>query len=212
MNDRSFFITIPLLLLVGLVAWVYENDTYESFTMPSEGNLQTLILHDFDESLNIDTKITEEEITYKTSGTIDRTDLYKISKSLLQNWDYTPPISVTDGTNHYQLSDVFGSLANTLRFYNQNHYLPQEVELIHLIPPAQKIKFDHDIEIAFDEIINEVNEIELNEKEGIPSIIHLENTSITSTQFLYAMTQAYLMIENSTEETYLYVIPTKAIE
>lgn len=201
-------VVTSLVLLVGLMGvWQEMND--DIFVLPAEHNLQTTLLAQQEKTLTVSEK-NLDKIEWRETGPVTKKELQALAVSVLQNWNDEPPPYVTDGASNYRTSDVFGLLANAIRYYNQLGALPPSVELIHLIEPGQDITVEHGVQIKTTELLAGVDLIEIHDKAGMPSILTLENISITGPEALHGLAQLYLLLESGSElPQYLYLVPTK---
>lgn len=204
-------LVVALMLLIGGTGiWVQSNNP--AFTLPSENNLQTLVVQEFDETLKTPKPSQQEDLPWVTEGSIEKPALHQLAVSVLQNWEEGIGDAITDGSALYNTTDVFGLLASALRTYNQWGGLPETVPLIHLTRPGQQIDVDYGIQVETLEILEAADTLELTEKTAMPSTVTLASFSITSTEMLHAMAQLYLLLEKGEDlPTHLYIEPAKSL-
>lgn len=197
-----------VLTLAGIGIW---NESHpNAFVLPSEHNLQATLLQEYDSTLEVE-KATDYE--WKEAGSVDQQTLHSLAVSLLQNWNEAPPEYITDGSTRYALEDLFGLLANALRYYNQRAVLPKTLPIVALIGPAQNITVNQGVEVRWEDILTGVDKIEITEKAGIPSTITLDHINLTAAEMLHGMAQVYLMLEEQlrsggTLPSFVYIVPT----
>jgi len=192
------------MLGISLILFISGCQNKDTFIRPSENNLASLLNAP---SIEI-TSAQTENLPWKEEGLFSREELRLAALNLLQNWPLNPPAYATDGTSLYKLSDVFGALVNAIRFYNQNGILPEQIDLVHLIPPGQTFSIDHSIEIKTDNLLTAVDSFELFEKNGIPSTVAVGNVTLSAAETFYALLQTYLFLDsNETLPDTIYIIP-----
>lgn len=194
------------LLSISLILFISGCQNKDTFITPSpfENNLASLLNAP---SIKISTS-QNENLPWKEEGLFSREELRIVALNLLQNWTFSPPAHATDGISLYKLSDVFGALVNAIRFYNQNGFLPEQIDLIHLISPGQTFSIDHSIEISTNDLLKTVDAFELLEKSGIPSTLAVGNITLSAAEVFYSLLQAYLFLDsNETLPDTIYIIP-----
>ncbi|MFA6435755.1 MAG: hypothetical protein WCW30_01275 [Candidatus Gracilibacteria bacterium] len=193
-----------LMLIIGLLIIMSGCKDKDTFMLPSENNLASLLTLSGPEISSSQ----NENLTWKEEGLFSKEELRLVALNLLKNWTLNPPAHATDGTSLYKLSDVFGALVNAIRFYNQNKNLPEQIELVHLIAPGQTFSIDHSIEIKTDDLLKTADTFELLEKNGIPSTLAVGEITLSAAEVFYSLLQTYLFLDsNKPLPDTIYIIP-----